>query len=86
MVVVVVSAGALPGRSVVPFVIGLAALGGELMGLDAMYRIASLNRMAVFTALGMTTLSLGLGLYAMHGSAKAACHRPFQFCAVARRF
>lgn len=43
-----------------PLIIGIAALIGYFLSLDAMYRIASLNRMALFTAIGMTTLGLGL--------------------------
>ncbi|MFP5391931.1 MAG: response regulator [Gammaproteobacteria bacterium] len=47
------------------FVIGLTAFLGYVLGLDIMYRIASLNRMATFTALGMTTLGAGMwGVYA----------------------
>ena len=50
--------------SLLSLAIGVAGLLGYLLGLEAMYRIASLNRMAVFTALGMTTL--GLGLWSIH--------------------
>jgi|GEM_PF-5257885 len=53
------------GLSVLTLCVGIAGLIGYLIGLDAMYRIASLNRMAVFTALGMTVLGAGLcALYA----------------------
>ncbi|QYF93695.1 response regulator [Massilia sp. PAMC28688] len=49
--------------------IGVAGFAGYLLGLDAMYRIASLNRMATFTALGMTALGLGLRVLSASGKA-----------------
>ena len=44
----------------VTFAIGLTAFLGYLLRLDAMYQFATYNRMATFTALGMTTLGIGI--------------------------
>lgn len=55
-----------------PLIIGIAALIGYFLSLDAMYRIASLNRMALFTAIGMTTL--GLGLRSLIAASPAPAH------------
>lgn len=42
------------------FTIGLTAFLGYVLRLDAMYQFAAYNRMATFTALGMTTFGVGL--------------------------
>ena len=44
----------------ITFGIGLTAFLGYVLRLDAMYQFAAYNRMAIFTALGMTTLGIGI--------------------------
>lgn len=43
--------------------IGISALLGYFLKLEAMYKFASFNRMALLTAFGMTTLGIGLWLH-----------------------
>ena len=50
--------------------IGVTAFVGYLMRLDVMYQVASFNRMATFTALGVSVLGVGLWsvVSALHGT------------------
>ena len=55
--------------------IGLAGFVGYILRLDVMYQIATFNRMATFTALGMITL--GTGLWTLPRVLPAAGEHPF---------